>query len=89
MKVCKVIWFNDTKGFGYLREEGVEAPRDLFVHYTAIRRDGFKSLTEGERVACEILDGPKGPQAWDVYPLAKLSTADIVAETSRTMEAFL
>ena len=56
----RVKWFNDTKGFGFIQQESGE---DVFVHYTAIGGDGFKTLKEGEEVEFEITQGPKGPQA--------------------------
>ncbi len=55
-----VKWFNDAKGFGFIEREGED---DVFVHYSAIQGDGFKSLDEGTRVQFEIVDGPKGPAA--------------------------
>lgn len=58
-----VKWFNDTKGFGFIQQESGE---DVFVHYTSIGGDGFKTLKEGEEVEFEITQGPKGPQASDV-----------------------
>ncbi len=58
-----VKWFNDTKGFGFIQQESGD---DVFVHYTAITGEGFKSLKEGEGVEFEITDGPKGPQAANV-----------------------
>lgn len=58
-----VKWFNDTKGFGFIQQESGE---DVFVHYTAISGDGFKTLKEGEEVEFEITQGPKGPQASNV-----------------------
>lgn len=61
-----VKWFNDAKGFGFIQREG-EA--DVFVHYSAIEGDGFKSLDEGTRVQFEIVDGPKGPAADNVQKL--------------------
>ncbi len=62
----KVKWFNETKGFGFIQQESGE---DVFVHYTAIQGDGFKTLKEGEDVEFEITEGPKGPQASNVIRL--------------------
>lgn len=59
-----VKWFNDSKGFGFIQAEGNE--RDIFVHYSAIQGDGFKTLAEGQKVDFELIDGPKGPQAANV-----------------------
>jgi CspA family cold shock protein len=58
-----VKWFNDAKGFGFLSREG--GP-DVFVHHSDIRGEGFKSLTEGQKVQFEIVDSPKGPRAANV-----------------------
>jgi cold shock protein len=58
-----VKWFNDAKGFGFIAREG--GP-DVFVHFSAIRGGGFKSLAEGDQVTFEIVEGQKGPQASDV-----------------------
>ena len=58
-----VKWFNDSKGFGFISQEGGE---DVFVHHTAIQMDGFRSLAEGDRVEFEIVKGPKGLQAQNV-----------------------
>jgi len=60
----KVKWFNNAKGFGFIgREDGNP---DVFVHYSAINNDGYKSLQEGDQVEFEIVDGQKGPQAGNV-----------------------
>ena len=59
----KVKWFNESKGFGFIeQEEG----NDVFVHFSAIAGDGFKTLAEGDEVEFEIVDGPKGPAAANV-----------------------
>ena len=58
-----VKWFNDAKGFGFISQEN--GP-DVFVHFSAIRGEGFKSLAEGDRVEFELTQGPKGPQAANV-----------------------
>jgi len=58
-----VKWFNDSKGFGFISQEAGE---DVFVHHTAIQMDGFRSLTEGDRVEFDIVQGPKGLQAQNV-----------------------
>jgi len=61
-----VKWFNDSKGFGFItREEG----SDIFVHYSSIQGDGFKSLAEGDRVSFEVEQGDKGPKAVNVTKL--------------------
>ena len=58
-----VKWFNESKGFGFItNEEG----GDVFVHYSAIQGSGFKSLTEGQAVSFDVVDGPKGPHAANV-----------------------
>ena len=61
-----VKWFNGTKGFGFITREG--GP-DVFVHYSAIQSEGFRTLQEGQQVEFEIEQGPKGLQAANVKPL--------------------
>ena len=59
----KVKWFNDAKGYGFIEQQG--GP-DVFVHFSAIQSEGFKSLKEGQEVEFEVTQGPKGPQASNV-----------------------
>jgi len=59
----RIKWFDNTKGWGFIEIEGA---RDVFVHYSAIRGDGYRTLDGGEEVEFEMIDGPKGPQAQNV-----------------------
>jgi CspA family cold shock protein len=59
----KVKWFNDAKGFGFIEQEN---GNDVFVHFSAIGGDGFKTLSEGDAVSFEVVDSPKGPKAENV-----------------------
>lgn len=61
--VGKVKWFNNSKGYGFIEQEG---GNDVFVHFSAILGTGYKSLEEGQQVEFEITQGPKGPQAANV-----------------------
>src|SRR5215216_4883802 len=59
----KVKWFNNAKGYGFIEREG---GADVFVHFSAVQGNGFRTLEEGQAVEFEIVDGPKGPQAGNV-----------------------
>jgi CspA family cold shock protein len=61
-----VKWFSNEKGFGFISREGAD---DVFVHFSAISGEGYKSLTEGQSVEFDVVDGPKGKQAANVRPL--------------------
>lgn len=64
--VGTVKWFNSSKGFGFIERQG--GP-NVFIHFSAIKMSGYKSLTEGQKVEFSIEEGPKGPQAADVTPV--------------------
>lgn len=68
-KKGRVKWFNDSKGYGFIEVDsgpGEPEVKDVFVHYSAIQGEGFKTLKEGQEVTFEIVDGAKGPQAENV-----------------------
>jgi len=64
-EIGTVKWFSDAKGYGFISREDAS---DVFVHYSAIRVDGFKTLSEGQRVEFSVEQGAKGPQAVNVVP---------------------
>jgi CspA family cold shock protein len=61
-----VKWFSNEKGYGFISREGAD---DVFVHFSAISGEGYKTLTEGQSVELDVVDGPKGKQAANVRPL--------------------
>lgn len=64
MSTGKVKWFNESKGYGFIEPDG--GGRDVFVHYSAIQGEGYKTLSEGQAVEFEVMQGEKGPQASNV-----------------------
>lgn len=64
MATGTVKWFNEAKGYGFISP--ADGSKDVFVHFSAIQGDGFKTLAEGQSVEFEVEDGPKGPQASNV-----------------------
>jgi len=68
MATGTVKWFNDSKGYGFIAPEG--GGKDVFIHHSNISGSGFKTLQEGARVQFETREGSKGPEAYDVEPIA-------------------
>lgn len=68
MALGKVKWFNEVKGYGFVT---MDSGKDVFVHYSAIQGDGFRTLNENEDVEFEVNEGPKGPQAVNVVRKSK------------------
>lgn len=65
MATGKVKWFNESKGYGFIETDD----GDVFVHYSVIQGEGFRTLREGQEVELEVTEGPKGPQAQSVKPI--------------------
>ena len=68
----KVKWFNENKGFGFILQD--QGGQDIFVHYSEIKQEGYRTLNEGETVEYELADSPKGPQAKEVRRSAEKKT---------------
>ena len=66
--IGKVKWFNNAKGYGFIEQPGEQ---DIFVHYSSIEGDGYKTLIQGDEVEFEVTSGPKGPQAENVAKVAE------------------
>jgi cold shock protein len=66
MATGTVKWFNESKGFGFITPD--DGSKDVFVHFSAIANEGFRTLAEGQQVTFDVEDGPKGPQAANVKP---------------------
>ena len=64
MATGRVKWFNESKGFGFIEQK--DGGKDVFVHFSAIQEEGYKTLREGDEVSFDIIEGPKGPQATNV-----------------------
>jgi CspA family cold shock protein len=76
----KVKWFNNVKGYGFIgRDDGP----DVFIHYSAILSDGYRTLKEGDSVEFEIVQGPKGPQASNVEKQTEQNITDDSSHLSR------
>ena len=67
MTTGTVKWFNDAKGFGFVTPD--DGSEDLFAHFSAIVMDGFKTLQEGQKIQFDVVQGPKGKQAFNIQPI--------------------
>jgi CspA family cold shock protein len=67
MQTGTVKWFNDAKGFGFIAPD--DGGEDLFAHFSEVKSEGFKSLSDGQKVSFEVKQGPKGKQAANIKPL--------------------
>ena len=67
MPTGRVKWFNDSKGFGFIEQP--DGGKDVFIHFSAIQDEGFKTLKQGQEVSFDVVEGPKGPQATNVVKM--------------------
>ena len=81
----KVKWFSNVKGYGFLEAEGQE--NDIFVHYSVIQGEGYKTLKDGEEVSFEIAEGDKGLSAANVVRVSKVEASEAAAEPAAEGEA--
>ncbi|HUV05007.1 MAG TPA: cold-shock protein [Armatimonadota bacterium] len=72
MAIGRIKWFNDAKGYGFIEMDG---GMDVFVHYSAITMEGYKSLSQGQQVEFEVVEGPKGLQATSVLLIPDIESA--------------
>lgn len=86
MKQGTVKWFNAEKGFGFIEVEG---ENDVFVHFSAINQDGYKSLEEGQAVEFEVVEGDRGPQAANVVTIILRFESLILTNTLPRSKVFL
>ena len=71
--IAKVKWFNNEKGYGFIEQEGKE---DIFIHYSNIEKDGYKTLKEGQKVEFDLVKTDKGYQAQNIKPIKELQTTE-------------
>ena len=71
----KVKWFNSVKGFGFI---SIEGNKDVFVHHTAIKSDGYRTLDEGQEVELEVVEGTKGPAAQNVVKIVETPATTVI-----------
>lgn len=75
MSQGKVKWFSNAKGYGFIRADEI-TEKDIFVHYSSIKSDGYRSLNEGDPVEFELIEGPKGPKAENVAKAESVATTE-------------
>ena len=71
--IAKVKWFNNAKGYGFIEQEGKE---DIFIHYSNIEKDGYKTLKEGQLIEFDLIDTEKGLQAQNIKPVKEFQTIE-------------